>query len=587
MLFGVQGETGLAQHPCPQPVTGTESTAERAVIDLPHTAGRRTPFEDGRRAAVSAGYLHGQPGPPEKIRRQIPAILRQDAPFPDLARRTGHGQAGQPFRTGRDGRPPAHQFPDRSTGVAPAIITAVFPGQAGADHETATGRGHLPFHLPAFRNGQFTPLGHPGFDGTLHGLFGGLHHGDIGVIQGTTVQTMLFLNAVILLPGRAQGHKTRGDERKKDPQAHAPEDKLAHLEHSVIHEDHPTPEHPGKKGGRSLNDPPDFRWSLDLGRDFGEDLVEHDPGHEQGQDQVQGLAADIEQDGLAALEILAQFAEVRGQADGHEGQGEEPAAQGNGDLVDAVVHQHLAHVSPQRGADHGHDDGSRQEAQHELGEAVPDLHGADLLTFLHVHLGAPVHGHAEGRHTDEHVLDHLDRSGHLQGLGTDEGTGSGHGAGGVHSAADPGAAQDLRHAHPVDEGGHGHHHDGGEGQGQADGQGQFFLLGTAGSGGGDGRRGAAHGHVGGNDHVQGTGRHLEHLLAENEGADEHDGGHHPGHENAGDADGQDLVEQHFGTQQHQTGLDEVFHLGAVRKGYSAPVLSLQVSIASGEEPVTQ
>ena len=62
-----------------------------------------------------------------------------------------------------------------------------------------------------------------------------------------------------MLPGRAQGHKARRDDREKDPQADAPEDKLAHLEDSVIHEDHPTPEHPGKKGGRSRNGPLDCR----------------------------------------------------------------------------------------------------------------------------------------------------------------------------------------------------------------------------------------------------------------------------------------------------------------------------------------
>ena len=104
MFLGIQGEPGLAQHVCPQPVTGTKGTAERAVIDLPHTAGGRTPFEDGRRTAMPAGRLHGQAGPPEEILRQIPAILRQDAPFSDLARRAGHGPSGQavtasPLRT--------------------------------------------------------------------------------------------------------------------------------------------------------------------------------------------------------------------------------------------------------------------------------------------------------------------------------------------------------------------------------------------------------------------------------------------------------------------------------------------------------
>ena len=68
----------------------------------------------------------------------------------------------------------------------------------------------------------------------------------------------------------------------------------------------------------------------------------------------------------------------------------------------ADIDQHLAHISTQGGADHGHDDGSRQEAQHELGEAVPDLHGADLLAFLHVHLGAPVPGPQHRRCSRRH-----------------------------------------------------------------------------------------------------------------------------------------------------------------------------------------
>ena len=41
--------------------------------------------------------------------------------------------------------------------------------------------------------------------------------------------------------------------------------------------------------------------SLDLGCDFREDLVEHDPGHEERQDQVECLAANIENNRLAAL----------------------------------------------------------------------------------------------------------------------------------------------------------------------------------------------------------------------------------------------------------------------------------------------
>lgn len=105
-------------------------------------------------------------------------------------------------------------------------------------------------------------------------------------------------------------------------------------------------------------------------------------------------------------------------------------------------------------ADQREDDGNRQEADDELGETMPDFYGAHALAAgLRVHLGAPVQGHAEGGHADKHILDHLNRGGHLQGLRADERARRGHGARGVHGAADPGAAQHFRHAHPLDEGG--------------------------------------------------------------------------------------------------------------------------------------
>ena len=63
------------------------------------------------------------------------------------------------------------------------------------------------------------------------------------------------------------------------------------------------------------------------------------------------------------------------------------------------------------------------------------------------------------------------------------------------------------------------------------------------------------------------GWHFQHLLAENVGTDQDDGRHHPGHENAGDADSHNLVEKYFRAQQHETGLDEVFHLRALFKPF--------------------
>ena len=57
---------------------------------------------------------------------------------------------------------------------------------------------------------------------------------------------------------------------------------------------------------------PAVKHTLDLGGDFREDLVEHNPSHEQRQTQVQGLTAHIEDDGLAALEVLDENGELVG-----------------------------------------------------------------------------------------------------------------------------------------------------------------------------------------------------------------------------------------------------------------------------------
>ena len=64
--------------------------------------------------------------------------------------------------------------------------------------------------------------------------------------------------------------------------------------------------------------------ALDARGDFREHLVEHDPGHQEGQSQVEGLTADVQDDGLAALEVTGEFLEVGGKTDGDEGQSEEP-----------------------------------------------------------------------------------------------------------------------------------------------------------------------------------------------------------------------------------------------------------------------
>ena len=48
---------------------------------------------------------------------------------------------------------------------------------------------------------------------------------------------------------------------------------------------------------------------------------------------------------------------------------------------------------------------------------------------------------------------------------------------------------------------------------------------------------------------------FKHLLAEDVRAHQDDRSDHPGHENAGDADGKDLAEQDFRAQEHQAGFD--------------------------------
>ena len=264
---------------------------------------------------------------------------------------------------------------------------------------------------------------------------------------------------------------------------------------------------------------------LDLRRDFGEDEVEHHIRHEEGQSQVEGLAADVQDEGLAALEVGGEFAEVGAQADGGKGEHEEPRADALFDAVDdALVDEGGAEVRAEVGAVDGEDDRSGEEADDELGETVPDFHQAGFASGGLFNAGAPVHGDTEGGHADEHVLDHLDGRGHVHGLGAEQRAGGGHGARGVDRTADPRAAKHFRQAEVLDEGGQGHHHDGGKGHGQAEGEGKLFLLGAARGGRGDGGGGAAHGHVGGDGDVQGRGSHLEDLLAEDEGRDEHDGG---------------------------------------------------------------
>ena len=258
---------------------------------------------------------------------------------------------------------------------------------------------------------------------------------------------------------------------------------------------------------------------------------------------------------------MGQFAEVGSKTNGHEGQGEEVAAESLGDGEHTLVDEGIVEVGTNLASDGGEQDGGSGEAEHELGEAVPDFHGADgLAVFVLFNLGSKVDSDAEGGHADEDVLDHLDGSGNLQGLGAEEGASGGHGAGGVNGTTDPGATEHFGKADELDEGGHGNHHDGGEHHGEADGQGQFFLLSAAGGGNGDSGGGTAHGHVGGDGDVQGLGGHLQDLLAEDVGAAENDGGNHPGNEDAGDTDGEDLVEENFSTEEHEAGLDVVFNL---------------------------
>ena len=237
------------------------------------------------------------------------------------------------------------------------------------------------------------------------------------------------------------------------------------------------------------------------------------------------------------------------------------AAEGLGDGEHTLVDEGVVKVGADVTSDGGEQDGGSGEAEHELGEAVPDFHGADgLAVFVLFNLGSKVDSDAEGGHADEDVLDHLDGSGNLESLGAEEGASGGHGAGGVNGTTDPGTTEHFGKTDHLDEGGHGDHHDGGEHHGETDGQGQFFLLSAAGGGHSDSGGGTAHGHVGRDGDVQGLGGHLQDLLAEDVGAAENDGGNHPGHEDAGDTDGEDLVEENFSAEEHEAGLDVVFDL---------------------------
>lgn len=49
-------------------------------------------------------------------------------------------------------------------------------------------------------------------------------------------------------------------------------------------------------------------------------------GHQQGEAEVKNLAAHVEDQRLAAREVVLQLAEVCGQTDAHKGQAEKPAA---------------------------------------------------------------------------------------------------------------------------------------------------------------------------------------------------------------------------------------------------------------------
>ena len=101
---------------------------------------------------------------------------------------------------------------------------------------------------------------------------------------------------------------------------------------------------------------------LDAGGDFGEHLVEHDPSHEEGQAKVEGLAADVQHERLAALEVVGQFAEVGSKTNGHEGQGEEVAAEGLGDGEHTLVDEGIVEVSTDAASNSGEKDGSAEEA---------------------------------------------------------------------------------------------------------------------------------------------------------------------------------------------------------------------------------
>ena len=79
---------------------------------------------------------------------------------------------------------------------------------------------------------------------------------------------------------------------------------------------------------------------LDSGRDVREYQVEHDVGHEQCQAQVERLADDIQDQRLAALEVLFQLTEVGRQSDCCKGQAEEPAAE---DTREAAQHALIDH----------------------------------------------------------------------------------------------------------------------------------------------------------------------------------------------------------------------------------------------------
>lgn len=300
---------------------------------------------------------------------------------------------------------------------------------------------------------------------------------------------------------------------------------------------------------------------LDLGGDLREDQEEHDVGHDQGKAKVEALAADIEDQGLASFEVGFQLPEVGGQADAGKGQAEEPAPTDFGEAPDgAVVDDDVGQVLADGGVEGRERDGGDDEPDDEFGESVPDFNEPHLAAAGSLLFSHEVNGHTKGDDADEHVLDHLDGGGHVKGPLREEGAGRGHGARGVDGTAHPGAAQDVVHAGGLDDGGHDDHHDGGKDQGEANGQGQLLFFGPAGRGRGDGCRDPADAHVRGDGHVHGLGFDLQDLLAEPVGGDQHDGGHHPGHEDTGDTDGEDLVEKYLRPKEYQAGFDVVLGL---------------------------